>query len=128
MSEGFLSSCRVKGRGGDGIQISHLLFVDDILVFCEASQDQMAYLSWLLTWFEAILGLRINLNKSEILLMGRVENLEVLSLELGCKVGMLPSSYLGLPLGAPHKSNGSLGWGGGEVSQEISFVKKTIYL
>ena len=71
MSEGFLSSCRVKGRGGDGIQISHLLFVDDILVFCEASQDQMAYLSWLLTWFEAISGLRINLNKSEILLMGR---------------------------------------------------------
>ena len=71
MSEGFLSSCRVKGRGGDGIQISHLLFVDDILVFCEASQDQMAYLSWLLTWFEAISRLRINLNKTEILLMGR---------------------------------------------------------
>ena len=28
--------------------------------------------------------------------------LEVLALELGCKVGELPSSYLGLPLGAPH--------------------------
>ncbi|RVW88789.1 Transposon TX1 uncharacterized 149 kDa protein [Vitis vinifera] len=52
----------------------------------------------------AISGLSINLNKSEILLVGRVENAEVLASELGCKVGSLPSTYLGLPLGAPHKS------------------------
>ena len=36
--------------------------------------------------------------------MGRVENVELLALELGCKVGALPSTYLGLPLGASHKS------------------------
>ncbi|KAJ9700986.1 hypothetical protein PVL29_006356 [Vitis rotundifolia] len=35
--------------------------------------------------------------------MGRVENLNDLVLELGCKVGVLPSSYLGLLLGAPFK-------------------------
>ncbi|RVW95977.1 hypothetical protein CK203_027617 [Vitis vinifera] len=52
----------------------------------------------------AISGLSINLNKSEILSVGRVENVEVLASELGCKVGSLPSTYLGLPLGAPHKS------------------------
>ena len=34
----------------------------------------------------------------------RWQNFEVLALELGCKVGELPSSYLGLPLGALHKS------------------------
>ena len=55
-------------------------------------------------WFEAIFGLSINLNKSEILPVGRVEKVEVLTSELGCKVGSLPSTYLGLPLGAPHKS------------------------
>ena len=55
-------------------------------------------------WFEATSGLSINLNKSEILPMGRVENVEVLASELGCKVRTLPSTYLGLPLGAPHKS------------------------
>ena len=64
----------------------------------------MTYLSWLLMWFEVISGLRINLDKSEILSVGRVENLEVLALEVGCKVGKLPTSYLGLPLGAHHKS------------------------
>ncbi|RVW43466.1 hypothetical protein CK203_095349 [Vitis vinifera] len=47
---------------------------------------------------------RINLNKSEILPVGRVENAELLAAELGCKVGSLPSTYLGLPLGASHKS------------------------
>ncbi|RVW77035.1 Guanine nucleotide exchange factor SPIKE 1 [Vitis vinifera] len=41
---------------------------------------------------------------SEILPVGSVENAEVLASELGCKVGSLPSTYLGLPLGAPHKS------------------------
>ena len=63
----------------------------------------MTFLSWLLMWFEAISGLRIGLDKSEILLVGRVENLEVLALEFGYKAGVLPSTYLGLPLGAPHK-------------------------
>ena len=81
---GFLTGCRLRSKGGSGIQVSHLLFVDDTLVFCEDSQDQMAILSWLLMWFEAISGLSINLNKSEILLVGRVENAEVLASELGC--------------------------------------------
>ena len=33
-----------------------------------------------------------------------MENAEALAADLGCKVGSLPSSYLGLPLGAPHRS------------------------
>ena len=36
--------------------------------------------------------------------MGKITNVDALALELGCKVGALPSSYLGLPLGAPHNS------------------------
>ncbi|KAJ9680532.1 hypothetical protein PVL29_019761 [Vitis rotundifolia] len=101
---GYLSGCRIRGRGGAGIRVSHLLFADDTLVFCEDSQEQLAFLSWLLLWFEATSGLRINLNKSEILPVGRVENAEILAAELGCKVRSLPSTYLGLPLGASHKS------------------------
>lgn len=53
-------------------------------------------------WFDAILGLKINLIKSELILVGRVEYLE--AFELGFKVGELPSTYLGLPLGAPRNS------------------------
>ncbi|RVW59950.1 hypothetical protein CK203_086973 [Vitis vinifera] len=44
-------------------------------------------------------GLRINLAKSEIIPVGEVEEIEELVVELGCRVGSLPSQYLGLPLG-----------------------------
>ena len=100
---GFMSGCKVKGRNEEGVQISHLLFADDTLVFCQASQNQLIYLSWLLMWFEAILGLRINLEKSELIPIGRVENIEDFSLDFDCRVGSLPSTYLGLSLGAPFK-------------------------
>ena len=83
---------------------SHLLYVDDTLLFCGAYQEQMEHLSWLLMWFEIILGSRINLNKREIISVGSIAEVESLALELGCKVGALPSSYLGLPLGAPYNS------------------------
>ena len=45
------------------------------------------------------MGLRINLDKDKLIPMRRVEDIDDLALEFGCKVGSLPSSYLGLPLG-----------------------------
>ena len=63
VSGGFLSPCSVRGRRGEGVQVSHLLFVDDTLIFCEAKEEQLMYLCWLLMWFEAISGLRANLEK-----------------------------------------------------------------
>ena len=94
----------MSGRRGEGLQISHLLFADNTLVFCEESSDQMTYLSWLLMWFEVCSSLRINLEKSEMILVERVHNIKGLSLELGCKVGGLPSCYLGIPLGVAFNS------------------------
>ncbi|RVW86558.1 hypothetical protein CK203_045693 [Vitis vinifera] len=57
-----------------------------------------------LMWFEAISGLRVNLEKIELIPVGRVENVKELADEFGYKVGKLPSTYLGMPLGAPFKS------------------------
>ena len=50
-------------------------------------------------WLEACSGLKIILIKSVIIPLGRVDNVEELAAELGCGVGSLPSTYLGLPLG-----------------------------
>ncbi|RVX22281.1 hypothetical protein CK203_001560 [Vitis vinifera] len=66
-----------------------------------ASKDQVSHLSWILFWFEAASGLRMNLAKSEIIPVGEVEEILELAAELGCRVGSLPSHYLGSPLGVP---------------------------
>ena len=63
-------------------------------------------------WFEAISILKINLTKSGLILVGRVEDLDELALVLGCKVGVLLTTYLGLPLGAPY--NSLVAWDGVE--------------
>ncbi|RVW71995.1 putative mitochondrial protein [Vitis vinifera] len=101
---GFLSGCRIWGRGEEEMIVSHLLFADDTIIFCEARKEQLSALSWILAWFEASSGLRINLHKSVLIPVGEVEEIEEMAMELGCKVGLLPTVYLGLPLGAHHKA------------------------
>ena len=54
-------------------------------------------------WFEALSRLKVSLEKSELIPVGRVENVGELVDEFGYKVENLPSTYLGMPLGAPFK-------------------------
>ena len=55
-----------------------------------------------MTCFEALLSLKINLEKSELIPIGSIADVEALAQELGRRVG--DSTYLGLPLGACYKS------------------------
>ena len=56
-----------------------------------------------LIFFEVIIGLKVNVSKSEIALVGEVGNVDALARILCCKVGRLPMFYLGMPLGAHFK-------------------------
>ena len=100
----FITGCRLRGRGGAEMNVSHLLFADDTIIFCEARKEHLTHLGWILAWFEAASGLRINLAKSELIPVGEIDNIEEMAVELGCRVGSLPVKYLGLPLGARHKA------------------------
>ena len=82
------------------------MFADDTLIFCEAKEDPLTHLCWLLMRFEALSRLKVSLEKNELIPVGSVENVEELADEFGYKVGNLPSTYLGMPLGAPFKSVG----------------------
>jgi hypothetical protein len=86
------------------INISHLLFSDDTLVFCGANVDHMFSLKALLVRFEAVLGLKVNMAKSALAPVGNVDNAIELAGPLGCMTSSLPLKYLGLPLGAHFKA------------------------
>ena len=93
---------RVQG----GLRISHLLFVDDTILFYDVSkeQEQLLYKQMMLIFFKTIIGLRVNVGKSEIVPVGEVGNLSTLTHVLCCKMGSLPMKYLGIPLGAHYKA------------------------
>lgn len=46
---------------------------------------------------------KINIRKGEIIQVGDVEDIEIHAHVLNCKVGTLPTTYLGSPLGALNK-------------------------
>ena len=71
--------------------------------FFYANPEHILNLQIVLTWFEAISGLKINLGKPEIVPVGHVPLLESLADIMGCKTSNLPMTYLGLPLGAKFK-------------------------
>ena len=101
---GFLCGFQV-GRVERGINISHLLFADETILFCDATREQLLYIRMVLIFFEAIAGLKVNVGKSEIVPVGEVRNLNALARVLCCKVGSLQMIYLGMPLGAHYKDS-----------------------
>ena len=127
MSGGFILGCTVRGREGADFSISQLLYGDTI-IFCEAKEDQLLYLSWVLLWFEASSGLKINLDKSELIPVRAVDNLDALAVELGYRTGHLPTTYLGLPLGVAHKSVAIWDNIEGKMHKRPTLWKKNLHL
>lgn len=63
------------------------------------------YLNLTLMVFEAVSGLHMNMLKSTIYPVNEVPELEEFARLMCCNVGSFPTVYLGLPLGAKHKSH-----------------------
>ncbi|XP_019257785.1 PREDICTED: uncharacterized protein LOC109236002 [Nicotiana attenuata] len=87
-----------------GMEVTHLLYADDTLVFCDAKEEELRHLKIILTIFEAVSGLHVNWRKSLIFPVNEVTAIQRLTGVLGCTVGTLPTTYLGLPLGSKNKS------------------------
>ena len=51
-----------------------------------------------------MIGLKVNAVESEMVPIGEVNDVHALAKILGCRVGALLMTYLGMPLGASHKS------------------------
>lgn len=75
-----------------GTSVSHMQFADDTLVFIQPNSDQITHLRNILLWFEVISGLKINFNKTTLIPVGQVENVQRFANFFGCKVEEFPIS------------------------------------
>jgi hypothetical protein len=102
-SRGLISGFSVGSNDQSRVVVSHLLFADDILVFCGADESQIRHIGALLVCFEAVSGLKVNLFKSDLIPVGSLDGVNQLAGLLGCGISSLPLRYLGLQLGASFK-------------------------
>uniref|UniRef100_A0A0V0IY30 Putative ovule protein n=1 Tax=Solanum chacoense TaxID=4108 RepID=A0A0V0IY30_SOLCH len=106
ITNGWIRGFEVAKNNNQRMEITHLQYADDTLIFCGEEEEQLKYLRVILILFEAISGLHINWRKSHIYPINHVPDMELLAIILGGEVGNLPTVYLGMPLGAKSKSKG----------------------
>nr|XP_040245306.1 uncharacterized protein LOC120964586 [Aegilops tauschii subsp. strangulata] len=75
-------------------------YADDIILFLAAKDDELVALKDMLLTFQQSTGLKVNFAKSSMIPLNMSnEEADRLAAILGCKIGQLPFTYLGLPLG-----------------------------
>ena len=62
--------------GHNRVEVSHLLFADDTLVFCGAEASQISYMGAFLVCFEVVSELKVNLTKSGLILVGSLDDVD----------------------------------------------------
>ena len=101
---GLLQGFHVGLVNSIGIRISYLLFVDDAILFCDASREQLLSIRLVLTCFQVFTGLKVNVGKSEIVPIGEVSFIQSLTNILQCRVGSVPMTCLVMSLGTSYKT------------------------
>lgn len=76
------------------MKLTHLCFVDDLLIFSEASLNSVYVIKQAMQDFKDIFGLKVNPLKSFIFCARKLQLLDTLHMQ----EGHLPIRYLGVPL------------------------------
>jgi len=93
----FIHGFHVGLNNSEWVNISHLLFADDTILFCDVFREHLLYIRLVLICFEALIGFKVNVGKSELVPVGEMSNLAALANVLYCKIGSMPMTYLGTP-------------------------------
>ena len=89
----------VVGHLIPGGGITHLQYADDTMIMVERSELDIVNLKFLLLCFEAMSGLKINFDTSEVMIMGfPPDEQQRIADKLNCKLSAFPVTYLGMPL------------------------------
>ena len=77
----------LESRRDGGERVSHLLFANDTILFCDADVGQILHIRLLLLSFQALTGLKVNVHKSEMVPIGEIVDVYALAEILGRRVG-----------------------------------------
>ncbi|GKV01589.1 hypothetical protein SLEP1_g14135 [Rubroshorea leprosula] len=90
--------------GQCGMNVTHLQFADDTIVFGNASEENIWAVKSIMRIFEMVLGLKINFGKSLLMGINVLEEwMTRMSCILNCKKGNFPCKYLGMPIGGKRR-------------------------
>lgn len=82
---GWIKGFPANANRENNVEITHLLYTDDSLVFCEVEVTQIRHLWAILTIFGGISGLHVNWHKSCLYPINQVTNMQILAEYLGCQ-------------------------------------------
>ena len=89
----------VVGHLVPGGGVTHLQYADDTMIMVEGSELDLINLKFLLLCFEAMSGLKINFDKSEVIILGySQEDQQRIADNLNCRLAVFPVTYLGMPI------------------------------
>ena len=111
-ARGLVAGFSIGPLHNPGLSVSHLLFADE---------EQLCNFRCFFLYFEAASGLKINMSKFEIVLVGELQNIDLLASIFDCQVVRLHMKYLGLPLGAHYKDTTI--WNGVLQTMERRFAR-----
>jgi hypothetical protein len=79
--------------------LTHLQYTDDTVLLIENDEGSILTVKLILYCFEAMSGLKINYQKSEVFGVGVDQaDLDRVARMLNCEIGSFPMKYLGLPI------------------------------
>ncbi|XP_060190805.1 secreted RxLR effector protein 78-like [Lycium barbarum] len=80
---GWINGFEVARAGNESLEVTHLQYADDTLIFCDAEEERLRFLRMILVLFEGIYGLHINWRKSFLYPINEVPNMNLLAANLG---------------------------------------------
>jgi hypothetical protein len=79
--------------------VAILQYADDTILLIQEELTQVTHLKMILYMFEAMSGLKINFDKSEIMIVLEDQEKRLLYAKMfGCQIGDWPAKYLGVPV------------------------------
>jgi hypothetical protein len=103
-------------------EVAILQYADDIVLCLAESMEKVIIVKLMLYMFEKMSSLKINFDKSEVVIVGGDNALAIQYAELfNCQVGLFPMKYLGVPI-APRRLH-VIDW----AKMEDKYVKNWMY-